>query len=74
MWDEHALQRAEQRSKTVDDVESVIKSPRSTQSEGGSRWRLTGCVRGRVLHVVVAELGSSSVKVVTVYGEARTCR
>ena len=69
----HALKRCQERGKDPSDVETVIRTSVLIEKRADGRYNIEGCVGGEITRVVVAEVRSEAVVVVTVFGKGVRC-
>jgi len=69
----HALKRCEERGKEPSDVEKVIRTSGSVEMRADGRYNIDGCIGGEITRVVVAEVRSDAIAVVTVFGRGVRC-
>ncbi|MES2209397.1 MAG: DUF4258 domain-containing protein [Chloroflexota bacterium] len=69
----HALKRCEERNKEPSEVESVIRNSGIVEKRRDGRYNVDGCIGGEVTRVIVAEIRTDAVVVVTVFGRGVPC-
>jgi hypothetical protein len=69
----HALKRGEERGKDPAAVEKLIRSSVSVAKRADGRYNIDGCIGGEITRVVVAEVRSDAIVVVTVFGRGAWC-
>jgi hypothetical protein len=72
-WSGHGLDRSEERRKSREEAEAVIRTSSFQQPARKGRCRVLGCVSKEMTAIVVKKIGATHLIVVSVVGYGKPC-